>query len=131
MHPPATVAHRINRLENDKIIEGYITEYSNKILGKIRYKARISTEKFSEKVQKKIYEYCKEHPDIVYFARTIGKWNIEIEADVSCVEEYEKLILGIKSNFADNIGRSESMTVFREYKWTYWPGGPESHDGIW
>lgn len=121
---PATVAYRIGKLEESGVIEGYVTDYSNRLLGKTRYKSRLVVKNFSEDVQKQIYDYCRQHPDIVYFSRTVGRWNIEIEADVSDVIDYEEIILDFKSNFADKIKKSDSMTIFREFKWTYWPGSP-------
>lgn len=119
--PPATLSLRLKRLETDGIIEGYTTFSSIKQLGYTRFKALITVRNFSKEAEKELNDFCKSHPNIYYFAKNIGNWNFETEVDVPSPMEYQRFLIDFRSRFGANIQDIESLTIFEEHKFCYWP----------
>ncbi len=118
---PTTVSLRLKRLETDRIIEGYTTFSSIKQLGYTRFKALIKVRNFSKEAERGMNDFCRTHPNIYYFAKNIGSWNFEIEVDVPSPMEYQRLLMDFRGRFGANIQDIESLTIFEEHKFCYWP----------
>jgi len=119
--PPTTLSLRLKRLEADGIIEGYTTFSSIKQLGYTRFKTLITVRSFSKEAERGLNDFCRAHTNIYYFTKNIGNWNYEIEVDVSSSMEYQRFLIDFRSRFGGNIQDIESLTIFEEHKFCYWP----------
>lgn len=60
-------------------------------------------------------EYVRTSPNIIYWIKTIGSWDAELEIESASVEDYYALISEIKSRFAPIILRIDSTLVSKEH----------------
>jgi DNA-binding Lrp family transcriptional regulator len=120
--PPTTVSFRLRQLERRKIIVGYTSLSQLEAFGYQRFKALISVRNFSKAEEKKMLGFCSAHPNVYYFTKTLGSWNYEIEADVKTPQEYQQFLIDFRSKFGDVIHDIESLSIFEEHKFSYWPG---------
>ncbi|MFA6213969.1 MAG: Lrp/AsnC family transcriptional regulator [Candidatus Micrarchaeia archaeon] len=119
--PATTISSRLRRLERTGIIEGYTTLSNLEMLGYSRFKAFITVRNFSRKDETRLLSFCQEHPNVYYFTKTLGSWNYEIEVDVKSPQEYQCFLMEFRSKFGSVVHDIESLSIFEEHKFTYWP----------
>ena len=119
--PATTVSSRLRRLERTGIIEGYTALYNLEAIGYSRFKAFITVRNFSRKDEGRLLSFCREHPNVYYFTKTLGSWNYEIEVDVKSPREYQGFLMEFRSKFGSVVHDIESLSIFEEHKFTYWP----------
>jgi Lrp/AsnC family transcriptional regulator, leucine-responsive regulatory protein len=116
-----TVISKIKKLENNKIILGYRTEFNLEKLGYKYYKVHISNFNATSENIKKIKQYIKENPNIIYHDEVLGGHDLEIEIQVENEDKLRELIEEIKSKFFNIIKEYEILYYFKEYKLRFFP----------
>ncbi|MDO8554325.1 MAG: Lrp/AsnC family transcriptional regulator [Candidatus Micrarchaeota archaeon] len=120
--PATTVAFRLRKLETKNVIEGYTTFSTIKEFGYSRFKALITVRYFSKSQEEEFSVFCQSHPNIYYYTKTLGNWNFEIEVDVESPQKYQQFLIDFRSHFSDIIQDIESLSIFEEHKFGFWPG---------
>jgi Lrp/AsnC family leucine-responsive transcriptional regulator len=118
---PTTVSFRIKQLERRGIIKGYFVFSGIEIFEYTRFKALISVRNSSQGEEERLLRFCQLHPNIYYYNKTLGSWNYEIEVDVKTPQEYQQFLIGFRSRFSNLIQDIESLSLFEEHKYTFWP----------
>lgn len=116
-----TVINRIKRLEKEKIILGYRTEFDLEKLGYKYYKIHISTFNMTADKIKRIKEFIQKHPNIIYEDKVLGGYDIEIEVQIENEEKLRALIDEIRKNFSEIIKDYEILHYFKEYRLRFYP----------
>jgi len=105
------VRGRIKRLEKLGIICRYYAMLDYKKMGMEFYKSFLFFDSLPVQLEKKLYNFCKAHPNIVYLIRQISPWDVEIEIMVRNYAEYNAIINRIKEEFSENLGNVESAVM--------------------
>ena len=110
--PLTTIAFRIKKLEQKKIIEGYRFIFDFEKLGYEYYKVDIVLDETSRLNQ--FITYAHAHPNIVYIDQTIGASDFEFDLEVRNKKEFLKIIEELRQRFPEI--REWSYFTAREFK---------------
>jgi hypothetical protein len=79
----------------------------------------ITFRNLTEAQYQKFREYVRVSPNIIYWIKTIGSWDAELEIESASIEEYFTLISRLKDEFAPIIQRIDSTLVSKEHTITH------------
>lgn len=108
--PARTIAFRIKKLEKNKVIQGYRININLEKIGYEYYKINMILDNFEN--YDKLFEFTNNHPNIIYFDKTLNDLDFEIDIEVKNKQELSKLLSEIKSKF--HIRNTEILS-FKEY----------------
>jgi len=117
---PKAALYRLRKLEKNGIILGYNALIDTNKLGYKFYKIDFYLNDMSR--IKEMFEFAKQHKNIVYRMRTIGGPDFEIEVMVKDVIEMKKLINEIREKFSNVIEFSRFHRFEYTIKQVYLPG---------
>ena len=117
---PKAAIYRLKKLEKKKIILGYNTLIDTNKLDYKFYKIDFYLNDLSR--IKEMFEFAKQHKNIVYRMRTIGGPDFEIEVMVKDVLEMKKVINEIREMFSDTIEHYRFHRFEYTIKQVYLPG---------
>jgi len=109
------VRNRIRKLEDKGIILKYNTVINHNKLGMEFYKAFLYFDSLLPDVERRLYETCRQDPNIIYIVRQISPWDIELEIMVENYQKYNAIINRIKEEFAESLSNVESAAMSEEY----------------
>jgi Lrp/AsnC family leucine-responsive transcriptional regulator len=118
---PSTVSFRLKQLINKGIVEGFMTFPKIQNFGYHGFKTLLTVRNFSRADEQRLGAFCKTHPNVYYYTKTLGSWNFEMEVDVKTPAEYQQFLIDFRSRFSDFIQNIESLSIFEEHKFTFWP----------
>lgn len=107
---PAIVKYRVERLEESKVITGYRVRLDLSRIAMMQYRLAIEVTGFDPKLDQKIAEFCRNHPNVRVLLTQIGNLPIEIEAEVAHQDELYALIDELRDRFPELI-RIEPLLV--------------------
>jgi Lrp/AsnC family transcriptional regulator, leucine-responsive regulatory protein len=110
-----SIRNRKKRLEQEGVIQRYRALVDHRRLRMEMYKTFLYLEGFSPDTEKKLFSFCKTHPNIVNYVKVIAPWSIELEMIVESYSDYNKVISKIKEEFADSIVNVDSIILSEDY----------------
>lgn len=116
-----TIQSRIKKLEKKGIIQGYRTWIDFHKIGYSYHKSLIKLRKFQKQEEKKILEFCKQTPNIVYLITCVWPWDIEIEVESQEEEIFLNILRSFRKEMKDLILDYENLTITAEHKLNYYP----------
>ncbi len=119
--PVDTIKYRIKKMEDNGIIRRYRLILDPSKLGYNRYEIFIRCVNLTDNIIQKFKEYGKQNPNIEYFSRCVGSWDIEYTVHFKTNEELRTFDLDIKKEFGEFIKNFESITLFETYNFIYFP----------
>ncbi|MEW6721959.1 MAG: AsnC family transcriptional regulator [Candidatus Micrarchaeota archaeon] len=120
---PETVKGRIRRMEEEGLIHSYQWLYDLKAVGLRWYEVPLSLTDMTKESWDAIYRYCESNPKIVFFVRSIGKFETMVLFEVGDDSEFDAEINRLHSLFSKNIRDFDIMKVENIYKFRF-IGGP-------
>lgn len=109
------VRNRMKKLEAKGILVKYLAVIDYNKIGIEFYKTFLYFDTLSPKDEKKLYEFCKGHPNIIHMVRQITPWDVEIEVMVENYPKYNAILHKIKELFSDNLRNIESAIMGEDY----------------
>lgn len=119
--PVDTVKYRIKKMEQNGIIKRYRLVLDTSKLGYHRYEIFIRCINLTDPIISKFKEYAKQNPNIEYFSRCVGSWDIEFTVHFKTDTELRNFVLDVKKQFGDYIKNFESINLFETYNFIYFP----------
>ena len=116
-----TVANRINRLKELNIIEGFTISVDYNKIGFERYKIFIRIKNFSEKKENDFIDYSQKHPYVLYYSKSIGPSDVELELIVKDSLHLKEVLGEIREKFGGIIKSYEVMKIYSEFKLDFYP----------
>lgn len=110
-----SVRSKKKRLEDTGVIQRYRALIDTKKLGMEMYKTFLYLEGFSPQTEKRLFSYCKTHPNIVNYVKVIAPWSIELEIIVDNYAHYNRVISSIKEDFSDSLVNVDSIILSEDY----------------
>jgi len=112
---PLTVRSHLKALEKKKIIQGYGAKIHCQEYGFESYQLFLSAHNLTKDKKTKLINYCQDHPNIIFYIETVGKWNFEIIYEIEDQKKLQELIIDIRTRFSDIITDVESIVLFDHY----------------
>jgi len=116
-----TIRYRIRKMEENCIIRRYRLILDSSKLGYDRYEVFLRCINLSDSVISKFKEYAKQNPNVEFFSKCVGSWDIEMTVHFRKSEDLRNFILEIKERFGEYIQRFETLTLFETYNFVYLP----------
>ena len=110
------VSKRIKKLDHKNVIQFYTTKIDYNLLGYETYKLFIYTKKYSNEIEKQLFEFLKNQKNIMNIVRILGGWKLEVEFLVKEYSEFEKILSEMQKKFSDSIQKLD-FSVFRNEVW--------------
>lgn len=117
---PKAAIYRLKKLEKKRIILGYNALIDTNKLGYRFYKIDFYFNDLSR--TKEMFEFAKQHRNVIYRMRTIGGPDLEIEVMVKDVVEMKQVIHDIRKRFSDAIEFYRFHRFEYTIKQVYLPG---------
>lgn len=115
---PLTIANRIKKLEEQKIIVGYRVDLDHSQLGMTSFKAQLYLHNFSHDAFQQIYQFAQANPFVSYMIRQLGLCKVELELEVESYEQYIRTIDDLRERFSKLIRTIETIRIKRQkYRW--------------
>ncbi len=121
---PAKIAsYRIQKLKSLNVIEGFTVTVDLEKVGFERYKVFIRTKNMTSEKEKTFMQYSRMQPYILYYSKSIGTNDVELELVVKDSIHLRSIIADIRNKFGNLIKSYEILKIYREYKLNYYPSG--------
>lgn len=119
--PVDTVKYRIKKMEEHGIIKRYRLILNPSKLGYNRYEIFIRCVNLTDPVISKFKEYAKQNPNIEFFCKCVGSWDIEFTVHFKTNGDLRNFVLDVKKEFGEYIKNFESISLFETYNFIYFP----------
>jgi Lrp/AsnC family leucine-responsive transcriptional regulator len=116
-----TAMNKIKDLEKKNIIQGYIVIIDQEKINAKYFKVHIYFGDFSKEKYDSVFEYIMNNKYVVNIMKSIGDWQIELEAEAETVEEIYDLAKTLRRIFPDTIKKIDLQTITKEIKIDYLP----------
>ena len=111
---PKTVDYRIKNMIQKGIICGFKTNIDSSILGYEHYKVFLYLQKMSDEVEKEIFAYIRDHPNIVYCTKAVGIADLEFEMKAKNIMEFYEYMNSLRQEFPDIIKDYQHIIIMKE-----------------
>ena len=112
--PASTVAFRLKKLQERKIIQGFSPQISCQKYGFQSYQLFLEVENLDEEKRQKILNYAQSSPNVVFVIETLGEWNFEIIYEVKDQKEFQVKVAALRTALPW-AGKIESGIIFDHY----------------
>jgi DNA-binding Lrp family transcriptional regulator len=119
--PASTISLRIKKLKEKNIIEGFFTFIRCQKYGYQNYLIHVSLKNLTKQNENKFYGFCKQHQNITYLIKTVGKWDYEISVEVLDQQKFQEVFTELREQFSDIIVNMESIILFQDLKYNLYP----------
>ena len=116
---PKTVSQRIKDLEKKEVIIGYRTMFDIEKLGYQYFKLNFNLQNTNKEKLKKLNEFFKSHPNIIYINEVLGGDDIELDVQVKSLNKLREVINQIKNQFSAIIRDYKYMHFYKEHKYIF------------
>src|SRR3989344_2103108 len=113
------IAYRIKQLQKKNVIQAFRPIINTSQLGYQYYNILFRLQNFEN--IKKIFQYFKQQPNIIYFVKYLGSYDIGIDLEVKDDKELRAILKGIKDAFSKDIKSYNSVLIYEEHKLSYLP----------
>lgn len=121
--PRDSVNYRLQKLIKSKIIKFFHTVLDPLKLGyPVFTYVNFNLHNFDEEKENRFYNYLSRHPNIIYVAKTTGKWDCMITISSKNLEHFDEVLKDIRKNFSDIIKEFDTTSIIKEYKYDYMIG---------
>jgi len=119
--PIDTIKYRIKKMEKNAIIKRYRLILDTSRLGYDRYEIFLRFINLTDNLSSKFKEYSKQNPNIEFFSRCVGSWDIELTVHFKNQQDLRSFILDVKEKFGENIQLFETISLFETQNFVYFP----------
>ncbi len=115
----SSVMQRIRRLIKERVILRFYPMISYSLIGLQWNMLFLNLRNYDEKRLRQLENYLIKHPHIVWFVKSIGKWNYEVSVFAKDASHYHKIVVDIRNHFKDIVRNYETVTIFTQYKYVF------------
>lgn len=113
-----SVLYRIKRMEKQKTIRFFHTVLNPGRLGyPIFAFVNIVLHNLDEKKEKNLLSFLKTHPNVIYVAKTTGKWDFTINIAAKNLQHFDEILTNIRMGFSPIIKEYDVASIIQEYKY--------------
>lgn len=116
-----TVIERIKKLERDGVITGYRLTLGLDKLNYTYYKIHITLFNSTIEDKKKLVQYIRENPNIIFEDMLIGGYDVEFEFEAQSSHQIRTFIEDIRRKFSTIIKEYELLTYYKMHQERFFP----------
>lgn len=116
-----TVKYRLNNLKKRRLITGFGVKINYKKLDNCYYIIFLKLQNMNLGKYKMLESLAKINKNVIFFIKTIGDHDIELEVETTNNDELDELMKTIRDHFVSEIKDYEILEVTREHRMTYYP----------
>ncbi len=113
------IANRLKNLQKREIIQAFRPVINTSLLNYQYYNILFRLKRFDN--IHKIFEYFKNNPNIIYFVKYLGDYDLGIDLEVENVNKLREILMQIKDNFSQDIESYNSILISEQHKISYLP----------
>lgn len=117
---PEAIGVRIKKLEKTGVINGYHLWLDNSLIGQLHYKVLFLLNAETHAKLADVRAYCERHPRIVFMITALGRWDLELDMEVSSVDECRAIIREISAKFPHAFREWTVLLVTRIAKYNFY-----------
>jgi Lrp/AsnC family transcriptional regulator, leucine-responsive regulatory protein len=114
---PRSIIYRIKDLIKKEIILAFSIQLNQSVIDYDYYKVIFHLKNSSQ--EDEFIDFCKKQGNILYYIKTLGPWELELELEVKNHKELNKIMNSIRERFSDMIKSYEPLLITEEYKGEY------------
>ena len=115
-----TVAQRIKKMEEKKVILGCRVAINTQLLGIAVYKLFVHTHDITHKRELEFYEFCRQNPNITHLSKVLGEWDYEVEFEFFDDEDFYRLVSDMRDSFSDIINQIEMVRIVKQHQSSFY-----------
>lgn len=115
-----SVLYRINKMKKQKVIRFFHTVLDPTVIDYPIYTfVNFVLHNLTGENEKSFLGYLKSYPNVVYVAKTTGKWDFTINIAAKDLKHFDEIITQIRMKFSKIIKEYETASIIQEYKYDY------------
>ncbi|MBS3123247.1 AsnC family transcriptional regulator [Candidatus Woesearchaeota archaeon] len=118
-----TIKKRIENLIKQKVILGFRTFLKLHNIGYQSNMLFLQVNKLDRERETELYYYLQMLPQVTFVVKHIGKWKVGLEVETKNAEEFQDLLLALRSNFSDIITDYDTFPLLKDHIINYFPDG--------
>lgn len=119
--PASTIRHRLKKLEEQGVVQGYIYRYRLGTFGGIGYRICIQAKGVSRIMSTELYAFAAAHPHIIHYIEYMGEWDYELGIEVRKAAHVNELIGQLHHRFGQLIGTVKVFSMVQHLKYSGYP----------
>jgi DNA-binding Lrp family transcriptional regulator len=112
-----SIARRIKKLEQDKIITGYTLMLEQEKLAQLNCRALLYLNQASEKKIEQFISRAKENSRVWYVIKALGEWDYELGLEVENIKQYRSIISELTLATPGVLREHKMLIVSETYKY--------------
>lgn len=108
---PRIVKYRKNILEKKGVIAGYKLFINYRKLKYILFKCLVKLQNTDKKRFHDLLLYARRHQNVIYWQKVLGEWDVELDIEVSSIEEFYEIANDIRYKFSDIVQKFDTLIV--------------------
>lgn len=105
------VRYRKRTLDKKGVIVGYKLFIDYRKLGYMLFKCLVKLQNAGQERFRDLLLYSRQHPNVIYWQKVLGEWNIELDIEVSSIEEFYSIANDIRYKFSDIVQKFDTLLV--------------------
>ncbi|MBI5228418.1 Lrp/AsnC family transcriptional regulator [Candidatus Micrarchaeota archaeon] len=120
---PNAVSYRIKGIKANGVIQGARIVLDRNKFGYLTYKVLVKVDSFDETEVRRFIGYLTQHPNVIDIDLCMGQWNVEIDVEIENYQAFHQLMIQLRTEFSNLIKNYDSLLVFAEHTYSYYPMG--------
>ena len=113
-----SILYRIKKMQKEKIIRFFHVAIDPTQLGYPIYSfVNLTLFNLTKESEKKLLAHLKSHPNVVYLAKTTGKWDLTLNIVGKSLIHFNEILTEIRMKFSNIIKEYETSSIVEEYKY--------------
>ncbi len=113
------VRYRIKELVRKQIILAFSIQLNQQAINYDYYKIMFYLKNMDSEQEIRFIEFCKNQGNILYYIKSLGPWELELEIEAKDHKELNHILHQIRSNFGDIIRNIQTNLIIEEHKGEY------------
>jgi len=118
-----TIKQRVDKLVKKGVILGFRSFINLQKLGYQSNMLFLQINSLDRERETELYYYLRMLPEVSFAVKHIGKWRIGMEIETKESQDFQDLLITLRSNFSDIIADYETFPLIKDHLINYFPSG--------
>jgi len=115
----ATAKNSVGSLIKNGIVFGFMPMLSFSRLGYHWHMTFLKFNELNSLDERKLVEYFNQHPNILWYIKTVGPWNMAISIFAKDATHYREILNSLRKEFGTLIKDYDSVMIFNQHKYLH------------
>jgi DNA-binding Lrp family transcriptional regulator len=109
----------VTHLIKEEVVFGFMPMLSYSKLGYHWHMTFLRFNECSPSDERRLIEYFHQHPNILWYIKTVGPWNMTISVFAKDATHYREILNGLRKEFSTVIKDYDSVMIFNQHKYLH------------